>query len=388
MPLFGAPQQDEGEAAHPIVLNAEQKRDWLRLIRTPNIGPVTFWRLINYFGGAAAALEVLPELFRRAGSARSLRPASMAEIDAELRLAERHGASLVARGEVGYPPLLAHVEAPPPLLYIKGRAELAARPALAIVGSRNSSAIGEKFTRLLANELGTAGFVIVSGLARGIDAAAHAAGLATGTIASIAGGIGNYYPPQNRDLQQRLESDGLVISECPPEYEPRAQDFPRRNRIIAGSAHGTLVIEASLRSGSLITARLAGELGREVMAVPGHPFDPRAAGTNRLIRQGAAMITSAEDVIEAIGPVASLAPSPASSLTEQASVHLAADDIAIGGGARETVLRTLGMHPIAVDDLICATRLSAREVRIALLELELDGRLIQEGAQMVRLNTI
>jgi DNA processing protein len=384
MPLFGGERPKRPSSGPPLVLSEAQKLSWLRLLRTPSIGPATFWRLINYCGGAEAALAMLPELFRRARSAKGLRPASLAEAEDELRLAQRHGAELVARGETGYPALLAHVQTPPPLLYIKGRKELAAMPAVALVGSRNASVLGEKYTRQLAGEIGRAGYVVVSGLARGIDAAAHRASLANGTIASIAGGIGNYYPPQNRELQQQIEADGLVVTECLPEYEPRAQDFPRRNRIIAGCSLGTVVIEANLRSGSLITARLAGELGREVMAVPGHPLDPRAAGTNRLIRNGALLIETAADVIEAIASLAGRPPAPPEQAVAEPHERLAAADLDAGDEARTIILDALGHQAVAIDDVIAATRLPTGVVRGQLLLLEIEGLVVQEPAQMVR----
>jgi DNA processing protein len=273
-------------------LNHRQRLAWLRLIRSENVGPATFRALVNEFGGAEAAVDALPVLSRRGE-----------EAEAELMVAESLGASLVAIGEPGYPPALAQVDAPPPLLYAKGRLDLADIPIVAIVGARNGSAVGQKFTRALATDLGHEGFVIASGLARGIDTAAHLAALERGTIAVLAGGIDNDYPPENEELHRSISEQGLLISERSPGFSPRAKDFPRRNRLISGISLGVVVVEAAERSGSLITARLAGEQGREVFAVPGSPLDPRSAGTNNLLKQGACLITSARDIIEALAPI-------------------------------------------------------------------------------------
>ena len=250
-------------------LSRGQHLAWLRLIRSENVGPATFRALVNEFGGAEAAIAALPTLSRRGGRAHDIRLCSEAEAEAELAHAEDWGASLVALGEPGYPTALSHVDAPPPLLYIKGRADLADIPIVAIVGARNGSAVGQKFTRQLASELGLEGFVIASGLARGIDTAAHRAALEHGTIAVVAGGIDIVYPPENEDLQNAIADRGLLISERSPGFSPRGKDFPRRNRLISGISLGVIVVEAAERSGSLITARLAGEQGREVFAMPG-----------------------------------------------------------------------------------------------------------------------
>ena len=299
--------KQNGKASEPAKpaprLSRGQRLAWLRLIRSENVGPATFRALVNEFGGAEAAIAGLPVLSRRGGRAHDIRLCTEAEAEAELARAESLGASLVALGEPGYPPALAHVEAPPPLLYIKGRADLAAIPIVAIVGARNGSAVGQKFTRQLASELGLEGFVIASGLARGIDTAAHRAALEHGTIAVLAGGIDVVYPPENEDLQQVIAERGLLISERSPGFSPRAQDFPRRNRLISGIALGVVVVEAAERSGSLITARLAGEQGREVFAVPGSPLDPRCAGTNNLLKQGAGLVTCSRDIVEALAPI-------------------------------------------------------------------------------------
>jgi len=391
MPLFrNGPDKHTGSSgpgAGHVRLSDEQKLDWLRLMRTPNIGPATFWRLINHCGGARQALEMLPDFFRRGSAREGLQPASLRRVEQELKTARKLGATLVARGEPGYPTLLSHLRQPPPLLYIKGRPELATRPAIAMVGSRNGSVVGVKFTRKLAGELATAGFAIVSGLARGIDAAAHEASLDKdgGAIAIIAGGIDNYYPPQNLELQKKIETGGLVISETPPGHEPRASDFPRRNRIISGASLGTLVVEAGLRSGSLITARLAGEQGREVMAVPGHPLDPRAAGANRLLMNGASMITCARDAINLLSPLSGEPPRQPPKLFEHESEPIETPPAAPDASAREQVVGALSFHPVDIDELIRMTGLPTQQVKVALLELELSGHIHHDDGQMVRL---
>jgi len=241
-----------------IRLNDAQRLAWLRLIRSENVGPATFRALVNQSGGAQAAIEALPDLSRRGGRSQEIRLGSLADAEAEIEAARAVGAHLVALGERGYPPALAQVDAPPPLIYVKGRLELAEIPIVAIVGARNGSAVGQKFTRQIASALGLEGFVVASGLARGIDTAAHTASLEHGTIAVVAGGIDVVYPPENASLQQAIGERGLLLSERAPGFSPRAKDFPRRNRLISGVALGVVVVEAAERSGSLITARLAG----------------------------------------------------------------------------------------------------------------------------------
>ncbi len=376
--------RDKSKKPVAHLLSDEQRLNWLRLIRTRNVGPVTFWRMINHFGGAARALEMLPEYARRGGK-KAAPPITPAMVERELDAAQQQGATLVARGEPGYPPLLAHLDAPPPLLYVKGNKELADLPSIAIVGSRNASAIGQKFTRKIAGELASEGYAIVSGLARGIDTAAHSGALQSATIAVIAGGTGNYYPPQNKDLQRQIEQSGLLVTENPPGFEPRAQDFPRRNRIISGSALGTLVVEANLRSGSLITARLANEQGRHVMAVPGHPFDPRAKGPNSLIRNGASLIGTAEDVIEDLRPMSPRPPVEQPSLFEGPEQQPDIDSHNTDQNSRDTILNALSVTSIDIDELIRATKLHPGMVRAVLIELSLAGIVQNDSAQNIRL---
>ena len=287
-------------------LSDEERLACLRLIRSENVGPVTFRDLINHYGGATKALEALPALSRRGGSGRPIRICPKADAERELEAAKRAGAVPLFTIEPDYPALLARIEAPPPMLYVKGNRELLNVPAVAIVGSRQCSAAGVQLTKLFASQLADAGFVIVSGLARGIDRAAHEAALKSGTVAVVAGGIDWIYPPEHAELQARIGSEGCLVTERPPGLQPRDKDFPRRNRIIAGLVYGVVIVEAAARSGTLVTARYANDLGREVFAVPGHPLDPRAEGTNRLIKQGATLVTEAAEVVEVLRPILGL----------------------------------------------------------------------------------
>jgi len=366
-------------------LNDAQRLAWLRLIRSENVGPATFRALVNQFGGAQNAIEALPTLSRRGGRAQDIRLCSVTEAEAELEAADRIGAHLVALGEDGYPAALAQVDAPAPLIYVKGQLALADIPIVAIVGARNGSAVGQKFTRQIASALGLEGFVVASGLARGIDTAAHNAALEHGTIAVVAGGIDIIYPPENAALQNAIGERGLLLSERAPGFSPRGKDFPRRNRLISGIALGVVVVEAAERSGSLITARLAGEQGREVFAVPGSPLDPRAAGTNNLLKQGATLVTDVSDILDTLAPILGR-PTPA-------PIELASSDETltpaplpdIGQTERDRVIEALGPSPVDIDELIRATGLAARKVHIVLLELDLAGRLQRHGQQLVSL---
>ncbi len=387
-----------------IVLSDRQRLDWLRLIRSESVGPRTFRSLMNRFGGAAAAIEALPDLARQAG--RTLRICTLAEAERELEGLRRRGARLLALGEAAYPPALQAIDTAPPLIAVLGRAEVLLRPCVAIVGSRNASAAGLKFTARLARDLGEAGFVVVSGLARGIDTAAHEASLGTGTVAVLAGGLDEVYPPQNIPLLQRLLADGAAISEMPLGLAPRGRDFPRRNRLVSGLSLGTVVVEAARKSGSLITARFANEQGRIVFAVPGSPLDPRAEGGNHLIREGATLCAEAAHVVEALAPLigtdgALLQPPPAMHEgagetqtqplwdeldlpgIEPAPLALWPEPAAVtpdpasttehGEGIRRRLLALLGAAPVSLDDLVRASGCSARDVSRTVLDLELDG---------------
>lgn len=357
----------------------------LRLIRSENVGPVAFRALINRYGGAAEALKALPEITRRAGSKRPIRICPSDQAEAELAAAARAGAEPVFTIEPGYPAALAATDAPPPMLYIKGRSELLHRPAVAIVGSRSCSAAGAKLAGLFAHRLGEAGYVIASGLARGIDGAAHSAALASGTVAVLAGGIDHLYPPEHAALFERIGSEGCLITELPPGYKPRGQDFPRRNRIISGISLGVVIVEAAARSGTLVTARYAGEQGRDVFAVPGHPLDPRAEGTNRLLKNGATLVTEAEDVMRVLEPLSGLREGPASLRWMPRDPQPPADPNPpdVGDPERSTVLQALGPAPVDLDAIQRATGLSTRAVQIALMELDLAGHITRPGTGLI-----
>lgn len=380
--MAGASKKSEPD----LRLSDTQRLAWLRLLRSENVGPATFRTLVNQFGGAEAAIEALPELSRRGGRVQTIRLCSIEDAETELAHARRIGAQLVAHGEPGYPPALAHADGSPPLIYVKGRLDLADMPIVAIVGARNGSAAGQKFTRQIANALGLDGFAIASGLARGIDTAAHRASLDFGTIAVVAGGIDVVYPTENAALQEAIGERGLLISERSPGHGPRAKDFPRRNRLISGIALGVVVIEAAKRSGSLITARLAGEQGREVFAVPGNPLDPRAAGTNNLLKQGATLVTEPEDITEALAPILGR---PAGGIRTELSSSEDQDVPRplpeIVQTERERVLEALGPSPIDIDEIIRCSGLETRKVHIILLELDLAGRLQRHPRQLVSL---
>lgn len=365
-----------------VKLTEEQRLDWLRLIRSDNVGPRTFRDLINHFGGARAALDALPGLARR-GGASGTRICSREEAEAELKAARARGIVFIALGEPDFPARLQAIDDPPPLLAVAGQAAALTRPLIAIVGSRNASAVGMKFADRLARAIGDAGYGIVSGLARGIDAAAHRASLATGTVAVLAGGHTRIYPRDHVGLLEAILPQGAAVSEMPLTWEPRARDFPRRNRLISGLSLGVVIVEAARRSGSLITARLAGEQGREVFAVPGSPLDPRAEGTNGLLKQGAILVTEAADVLTAIEPILGRgldlpAQEPPSDAPPLHDTEPAKDE-------RSRIIALLGPTPATLDDLVRLSHSSPAIVRTVLLELELAGRLERHGGGMVSL---
>ena len=362
-------------------LTEAERIDRLRLIRSDNVGPRIFRSLLTYCGNARAALERLPELARRGGAGGRFRICSDDEARAELAASEKLGVSLLAPEERGYPPRLATLDDAPPLLGVQGAADTLMRPMIAIVGSRNASAAGLKFAGQLARELSEAGFVIISGLARGIDQAAHRASILGGTVAVLAGGHDRIYPSEHEDLLAAIiEANGAAISEMPLGHEPRARDFPRRNRLISGASLGVVVVEAAHRSGSLITARMAAEQGREVFAVPGSPLDPRAAGTNDLIKQGAILVTGASDVIHAVEPI--MARPLSLPLDEPDGEPLQGDPEA---SDRARIIALLGPSPVSIDDLIRLADTSPAVVRTVLLELELAGKLERHGGGLVSL---
>ena len=360
------------------LLDHKQRRDWIRLSQSENVGPATFRQLIARYGNAATALEALPELSTKGGLVRPLRIYSVEAAEADLERAFDLGANFVVAGEAGYPPLLYHIAGAPPLLCVKGNLALSEMQSVAIVGSRNASAGGRKFARQLAAELSEEGFLVVSGLARGIDTAAHEAAPEGRTAAVIAGGIDNIYPPENAELQQLISRSGLLITEMLPGVSPRAEHFPRRNRIISGMSRAIIVVEAALRSGSLITARLAGEQGRDVFAVPGSPLDPRAEGTNRLIRDGATLLTGASDVIDALQTEYVGVPKTF------AEPNGPLDDAhEVSASERQQVFSLLSHSPTDVDDVIRESKLPAASVLGILLEFEVAGKITRSAQQKV-----
>jgi DNA processing protein len=350
-------------------LTRAARLDWLRLARTENVGPVTFAQLIGRYGDASSAIAALPELARRGGRATPPRTPSVPEAEQELDAGDALGARLIAGCEADFPPLLAAVDPPPPLIWARGRTELLARPGVAIVGARIASAAGQRFARGLAKDIGEAGYVIVSGMARGVDGAAHDGAMATGTVAILGGGVDDIYPPEHAGLYARLIEQGCVVSESPPGARAQARDFPRRNRLISGLSLAVVVVEAELRSGSLITARLAGEQGREVLAVPGSPLDPRAKGTNDLIRQGAGLCEGAEDVLRAIAAMTPLR-EPDRSPFLRGPKEIGDSDAAL----LERIADLTSPTPVSRDDLVRITGAPTAAVYAALMELSLAGR--------------
>jgi DNA processing protein len=359
-----------------------ERRARLRLFRSENVGPVTFRRLLDHFGSAEAALEALPDLARRGGRKAPVRLASDSAIDEELENLARIGASLVVWGDPLYPLPLAATDDAPPAFAVLGDARMPMRPAIAIVGARNASLNGKRFARDIAEALGSAGLVVVSGLARGIDGAAHEGAIATGTVAVLAGGVDVVYPQENRALYDGIVERGAVVSEMAPGTQPLARHFPQRNRIISGLALGTIVVEAALQSGSLITARRALDQGREVFAVPGSPLDPRARGANDLLRQGATLVESAGDVLAVLDPQRPL-PQPASLPKGPESPPQSPISQDVLTAARYKILESLNPSPLPVDELVRRCQLSPATVSLALLELELAGRIARHPGNQV-----
>jgi len=362
--------------------SARQARDWLRLARTQNVGPVTFSHLIARFGSATAALDALPSLVQRGGGA-SLKIPNATKAEDEIAALARINGRFVLSCEPAFPSGLAALDPPPPLIAVLGNAALLSKEAIAIVGARNASALGRKFAASLAAALGEAGLIIASGMARGIDAAAHAAALPTGTCAVLAGGVDIVYPAENNALYDQLKTEGAIISEMPLGESPQARHFPRRNRIISGLSRGTVIVEAAENSGSLITANYALEQGREVFAVPGSPLDPRARGTNRLIRQGATLTESAEDVLNVLTPMLAHAfREPETPSRFHGGGNVIEGDIE---KVRDMLLASLAPSPVEINELIRQCHLPAPLVMATLLELEVAGRVNRHAGNRISL---
>lgn len=380
LPLVEPDHQEIG----PTSFSDGEKLARLRLIRSENVGPITFRRLLERFGNAQCALESLPELANRGGRAKPLRICTRADAEDEISELHAMGAHILFQGEPDYPPLLAHIDDAPPILFARGHPALLKKRAVALVGSRNASVNGRRFARDMAITLGEAGFLVVSGMARGIDTAAHIGALDTGTVAVMGGGVDVCYPRENKALYDDLVAQGAVCTEVRIGVSPQARHFPRRNRIISGIARAIVVLEAGAKSGSLITARMALEQGREVFAVPGSPQDPRVKGSNALIRDGAQLTESAEDVIRVLTEMSGNA------LGERRSKHFEgppapAIDEKIVDQARVLVVQALDYGPTDIDDIIRETGSPAAVVHVILLELEIAGRLERQAGNSVSL---
>jgi DNA processing protein len=351
-----------------------EKIAWLRLSRTENVGPITFYRLVENYGSAIKALEILPELAKRGGRKNPLKAYPLDLAEREYDALKKFGGDMITAAEDSYPLALAAIDDAPPVLSYIGNPALMHESCLAIVGARNASLNGRKFAANLARDLGSRKQIIVSGLARGIDTAAHEGALESGTIAVVAGGIDVVYPEENQKLYEQICQRGLVIAESPLNQKPFAQSFPRRNRIVSGLSKGVVVVEATQKSGSLITARLAGEQGRDVYAVPGHPMDPRAQGPNHLLREGATLVRHAEDILETLISFTGQAlhePKPHRPSFEAP----AASPENVPENAQDAILGHLSFTPIAVDELIRSCHVSIPVLQTVLLELELAGRI-------------
>lgn len=354
----------------------QEKLNWLRLIRTENIGPITFYKLIENFGSAAEALHALPTLSKKGGRSKPLTPPSISAIEKEFESLQKIGGNVVCAFENNYPLALGATDDAPPVLSYVGDINIVRPPCLAMVGARNASLNGRKFAMKLAKELGQEGQIIVSGLARGIDTAAHEGAIETGTIAVIAGGIDVVYPRENQKLYDDIKQRGLIIAESPLGMEPIARHFPKRNRIVSGLSAGVVVIEATIKSGSLITARMAGEQGRDVYAVPGYPLDPRAQGPNKLIQDGATLVQNAQDIVRNLNEfTGGRALKEPPQLPPDLTFKPANQDEKQVEDIRGVLLQNLSQMPSNIDELSRTCHVSIPELQVALLELELAGRL-------------
>jgi DNA processing protein len=363
-------------------LSDSERLAWLRLARTDGIGPTTFHKLIKRFGSASKALEALPNVMSNAGAKRGLKVFSEDAALREIEMTRAAGADLVAFCEPPYPAALRQADTAPALLCMSGNFGLAAKDSVAIVGARTASANGRKMARILAHGLVERGYLVTSGLARGIDTAVHEAATPANTAAVIAGGLDHLYPPENATLQKAIAKEGLLITEMPIGTAPRAEHFPRRNRIISGMSRVTIVVEAALRSGSLITARFANEQGRDVFAVPGSPLDPRCEGTNKLIKEGATILTSLDDVLETLTSERVFAPTQ---LFEPYTEPLLPPDEDADDASRRTVVKLLSANAVEIDDLIREANCSPEQVMAVLLELEVAGRITKSAGGLVAL---
>jgi DNA processing protein len=367
-----------------IALADHQRMAWLRLIRSENIGPITFVELIKRFGTASNALEALPDITRRSYG-KSTTIASREQAEHEFAAIQAIGGQIVCLGEPGYPSALRAADAPPPVLTVLGSTSILSQNAIAFVGSRNASLAGMKLTRRLAADVTSSGYVTVSGLARGIDSAAHHASVKAGTVAVMAGGVDHIYPSENEALARTIvDSGGALISEMPLGWQPRARDFPRRNRIIAGMALGLVVVEAAHRSGSLISARLANEMGRLVFAVPGSPLDPRSQGTNHLIQQGAQLITNADDILQALDPITERPAQSPYSLDEDRNASRDMESPP-DNNERVRLVDSLGHTPVHIDEILRHADMDPGKVQMVLLELDLAGKIERHAGNRISL---
>ncbi len=359
--------------AKPISLDEKEKIAWLRLFRTENVGPITFYQLVDNFGSAQKAIETLPSLSRNGGRLKNLSVYSESAAIAEMEALHSLGGQMLFAAEKLYPLSLAAIDDAPPVISVLGNPKLLNLATIGMVGARNASLNGRKFAEKLAKDLGSGGQMVASGLARGIDTSAHTGSLETGTIAVVAGGIDIIYPPENTALYHKIKSEGCIIAESPLGMEPLARHFPKRNRIISGLSSGVVVVEATLKSGSLITARMAAEQGRDVYAIPGHPFDPRASGPNKLIQDGATLVQNADDILENIRTftgVRQVLEEP--SQTPWSPLEMSESETE---DIRTQILQNMSTTPVTVDELVRNCHLTIPAVQMVLLELELAGRI-------------
>lgn len=367
MSLFSAP------AKRTPVLDDTEKLAWLRLFRTENVGPITFYQLIENFGTAQKAIEALPTLARRGGRLKNASVYDAGNALAEMEALEKLGGRMIFAAEDAYPLSLSAIDDAPPVISVLGNPKLMNKPCIGIVGARNASLNGRKFAEKISKELGEAGQIVVSGLARGIDASAHTGALPFGTVACVAGGADVLYPPENAKLYEQIKFEGCIVAESPLGMEPMAKHFPKRNRIISGLSSGVAIVEATLKSGSLITARLAAEQGRDVYAIPGHPFDPRASGPNKLIQDGATLVQTTDDILQNIRDYSATRPT----LSEDGQMRWQPLDLSETDAedVRDVILQNLSSTPVTVDELVRNCHLTVPAAQMVLLELELAGRI-------------